>query len=93
MVSTMERARDALRGLTLEADGVDGGGMLLYGEGWDFGEVTLPAGDARCTSCGLLQCVCSCTAVAPACGVGTCCTRRGCTATRVSATAWPSVQL
>lgn len=36
--------REALDGLSLEADGVDGPGMLLYGEGWDFGEV---AGGAR----------------------------------------------
>jgi pullulanase/glycogen debranching enzyme len=43
-VSTMEKARDALRGLTLAADGIDGGGMLLYGEGWDFGEVRVLAG-------------------------------------------------
>ena len=47
MVSTLEKARDALRGLTLQADGVDGGGMLLYGEGWDFGEVRVPSG-RRC---------------------------------------------
>ena len=40
MVSTMEKARDALRGLTLERDGVDGSCLYLYGEGWDFGEVT-----------------------------------------------------
>ena len=40
MVSTMEKARDALRGLTLERDGVDGSLLYLYGEGWDFGEVT-----------------------------------------------------
>ena len=39
MVSTMEKARDALRGLTLERDGVDGSLLYLYGEGWDFGEV------------------------------------------------------
>lgn len=39
MVSTMEKARDALRALTLEQHGVDGSSMLLYGEGWDFGEV------------------------------------------------------
>ena len=44
MVSTMAKARNALRGLTVEKDGVDGGGMLLYGEGWDFGEVGVPAG-------------------------------------------------
>jgi pullulanase-type alpha-1,6-glucosidase len=40
MVGTMERARDALRALTLEEHGVDGARMVLYGEGWDFGEVT-----------------------------------------------------
>ena len=39
MVSTMEKARDALRALTLAADGVDGAKLYLYGEGWDFGEV------------------------------------------------------
>ena len=39
MVSNMERARDALRALTLEKDGVDGSAIYLYGEGWDFGEV------------------------------------------------------
>ena len=39
MVSTMEKARDALRGLTLERDGVDGSLLYFYGEGWDFGEV------------------------------------------------------
>ena len=61
MVSTMERARDALRGLTLEADGVDGGGMLLYGEGWDFGEVTprqaMPAAHlvVSCSACAPAQ--------------------------------------
>ncbi|GAA3862336.1 pullulanase-type alpha-1,6-glucosidase [Tessaracoccus defluvii] len=36
--------RNALDALTLEADGVDGRAVLLYGEGWDFGEV---AGNAR----------------------------------------------
>ena len=39
MVSTMEKAKAALRGLTLEADGADGSKMYLYGQGWDFGEV------------------------------------------------------
>jgi pullulanase-type alpha-1,6-glucosidase len=32
-------ARAALDALTLEADGVDGKSVYLYGEGWDFGEV------------------------------------------------------
>ena len=40
----MEAVRAALDALTLEADGVDGAAVHLYGEGWDFGEV---AGDAR----------------------------------------------
>ncbi|MEJ3745409.1 pullulanase-type alpha-1,6-glucosidase [Actinomycetes bacterium KLBMP 9797] len=36
--------RRALDALTVARDGVDGKAILLYGEGWDFGEV---AGDAR----------------------------------------------
>jgi pullulanase-type alpha-1,6-glucosidase len=36
--------RRALDGLTVARDGVDGRSILLYGEGWDFGEV---AGGAR----------------------------------------------
>lgn len=39
MVSTMEKAKAALRALTPEVDGVDGSKIYLYGEGWDFGEV------------------------------------------------------
>jgi pullulanase len=39
MVSNMIHARDALHALTMEADGVDGEKIYLYGEGWDFGEV------------------------------------------------------
>ena len=35
----MERVRAALDELTLEADGVDGRSIYLYGEGWNFGEV------------------------------------------------------
>ncbi len=31
--------REALDALTLEADGVDGSAIYLYGEGWNFGEV------------------------------------------------------
>ena len=38
------RLRAALDRLTLERDGVDGRSIVLYGEGWEFGEV---AGDAR----------------------------------------------
>lgn len=44
MVSNMVDVRQALDGLTLEKDGVDGSKILLYGEGWDFGEV---AGNTR----------------------------------------------
>lgn len=39
MKRNMERARDALRALTPETDGVDGSSIYIYGEGWDFGEV------------------------------------------------------
>lgn len=38
--------RKALDALTVEKDGVDGKSVILYGEGWNFGEV---AGDARFT--------------------------------------------
>jgi pullulanase-type alpha-1,6-glucosidase len=38
--------RAALDRLTVAADGVDGRRIVIYGEGWDFGEV---AGDARFT--------------------------------------------
>lgn len=36
--------REALDALTVARDGVDGKAIVLYGEGWDFGEI---AGDAR----------------------------------------------
>jgi hypothetical protein len=39
MVDTMMRIRAALGALTLEADGVDGERLYIYGEAWDFGEV------------------------------------------------------
>ncbi|MDO8338169.1 MAG: pullulanase-type alpha-1,6-glucosidase, partial [Microcella sp.] len=35
----MLNVRAALDALTLEEDGVDGSGVFLYGEGWNFGEV------------------------------------------------------
>jgi pullulanase len=38
------RIRTVLDRLTLQRDGVDGRSIVLYGEGWEFGEV---AGDAR----------------------------------------------
>jgi pullulanase-type alpha-1,6-glucosidase len=39
MVSDMIAVREALDALTLEAHGVDGKSIYIYGEGWDFGEV------------------------------------------------------
>ncbi|MEV0605429.1 pullulanase-type alpha-1,6-glucosidase [Polymorphospora rubra] len=42
--ANMLAVRKALDGLTVRKDGVDGRAILLYGEGWDFGEVT---GNAR----------------------------------------------
>ena len=44
LVANMVAVKRALRGLTLQKDGVDGAKIYLYGEGWDFGEV---AGNAR----------------------------------------------
>jgi pullulanase-type alpha-1,6-glucosidase len=44
MKEDMLAVRAALDALTLEAHGVDGQNIYLYGEGWDFGEV---GGDAR----------------------------------------------
>jgi len=39
MKANVVRIRAALDALTLERDGVDGKRVLMYGEGWDFGEV------------------------------------------------------
>ncbi|MBX7214713.1 MAG: pullulanase-type alpha-1,6-glucosidase, partial [Thermoflexales bacterium] len=39
MLANMTQVRAALDALTLEKDGVDGRKILLYGEGWNFGEV------------------------------------------------------
>ncbi len=39
MVENMVAVKEALGALTLEEDGVDGASILLYGEGWNFGEV------------------------------------------------------
>jgi pullulanase len=39
MVTDMQAVRDALDELTIETHGVDGQGIYLYGEGWNFGEV------------------------------------------------------
>ena len=42
MVSTMQKIQGALSALTLNHDGVDGKGLYIYGEAWDFGEVCAP---------------------------------------------------
>lgn len=39
MKSNMEKALAAVQALTLEDDGVEGGRIYFYGEGWNFGEV------------------------------------------------------
>lgn len=39
MKSTMINAKEAIRSLTIEKDGIDGSKIYLYGEGWDFGEI------------------------------------------------------
>lgn len=39
LLRNMEAVRAALDSLTVEADGVDGSSIYVYGEGWDFGEV------------------------------------------------------
>ncbi|CAI0410883.1 unnamed protein product [Linum tenue] len=40
MKRTMDKAKDALCSLTMEKDGINGSSIYLYGEGWDFGEVS-----------------------------------------------------
>lgn len=40
MLRNMQAVRTALDDLTLKKDGVDGKSIYIYGEGWDFGEVT-----------------------------------------------------
>ena len=37
MLANMQNVREALDGLTLEEDGVDGSNIYVYGEGWNFG--------------------------------------------------------
>lgn len=40
MLSTMKKIQAALGELTLEQHGVDGKSLYIYGEAWDFGEVS-----------------------------------------------------
>ena len=42
MVPSMQKIQVALGALTMEQDGVDGKGIYIYGEAWDFGEVLSP---------------------------------------------------
>ncbi|AKT39497.1 pullulanase-type alpha-1,6-glucosidase [Chondromyces crocatus] len=44
MKENLVEVRDRLAALTPQADGIDGTKLVIYGEGWDFGEV---AGNAR----------------------------------------------
>jgi len=58
MVPTMQKIQAALGALTLERDGVDGSGIYIYGEAWDFGEVTTlqcSGSHDRCTPCIILR--------------------------------------
>ncbi len=53
MRTNMEAVRAALDGLTLEADGVDGSAVYVYGEGWNFGEVANNARGVNATQLNL----------------------------------------
>lgn len=62
MVPTMEKIQRALGLLTLAADGVDGRGIYIYGEAWDFGEVSIDSeifsylSSSGCTMCAVCAC-------------------------------------
>ena len=51
MLSTMKKIQAALGALTLERDGVDGKALYIYGEAWDFGEVSQQLFVFSCCSC------------------------------------------
>ena len=59
MLSTMKKIQAALGELTLEKDGVDGKALYIYGEAWDFGEVSLqttnPQAVIKCLLCNAFQ--------------------------------------
>eukprot|EP00951_Prasinocladus_malaysianus_P013076 scaffold98265_cov48-Prasinocladus_malaysianus.AAC.1 len=40
LVRTMQRIQQALQQITVEEHGVDGSSLYLYGEAWDFGEMS-----------------------------------------------------
>ena len=49
MLANMVNVRNALAGLTVASNGVDGSKIYLYGEGWDFGEVAKNARGVNAT--------------------------------------------
>ncbi len=53
MASNMANVRATLDALTPERDGVHGDALLLYGEGWDFGEVAANARGVNATQTNL----------------------------------------
>jgi pullulanase len=53
MVVNMQNVRAVLDALTPEADGAHGASLLLYGEGWDFGEVAQNARGVNATQTNL----------------------------------------
>ncbi|MCB8920246.1 MAG: pullulanase-type alpha-1,6-glucosidase [Ardenticatenaceae bacterium] len=53
MKEDMLAVRAALDALTLEADGVDGKSIYLYGEGWNFGEVASNARGVNATQANM----------------------------------------
>jgi pullulanase len=53
MVSNMAHVRATLDALTPDRDGVHGAAVLLYGEGWDFGEVADNARGVNATQTNL----------------------------------------
>ena len=53
MVDDMLAVRDALDGLTVSDDGVDGEQIYIYGEGWNFGEVADNARGVNATQLNL----------------------------------------
>jgi pullulanase len=53
MKRNMLKLREALDALTLEADGVDGKKIYLYGEGWNFGEVANNARGEQATQANM----------------------------------------
>jgi pullulanase-type alpha-1,6-glucosidase len=53
MAENMAAVRAGLDALSPEANGVDGAGVYVYGEGWDFGEVALNARGVNATQANM----------------------------------------